>query len=226
MSGNKIALDLLKAQSDVYFYKPPSQEEALRLGRKAKHCQHYHGPAKIVKKIGQHSYEISYQGRTYQRDQGMLIPAQHRARIVARPGQGDTFPPANHTPANLPLEGEFVLLKDSPSSPDWYCAQIEEVLVDRIKVIYCTTTAPPVQGYATAFLRSRRTSITAARYLRTWTRNGAPTTSPPRTSRLYSRLYTGLIPMNELHDHLLILAAALSRPHRQGAGGEDSYIYN
>ena len=46
MSGNKVALDLLMTQSDAYFYKPPSQEEALRLGRKAKHCQHYHGPAK------------------------------------------------------------------------------------------------------------------------------------------------------------------------------------
>ena len=68
MSGRKIATDLLKLRSKVYFYKPPSHQETLRLGRKAKHCQHYHGPANIVKKIGRHSYEIEYEGRTFQRD--------------------------------------------------------------------------------------------------------------------------------------------------------------
>ena len=56
MSGRKIAIDFLKLQSKVYFNKPPSQQETIRLGRKAKHCQHYHGPAKITKKIGRQSY--------------------------------------------------------------------------------------------------------------------------------------------------------------------------
>ena len=81
MTGNNVASDLLKMQSEVYFYKPPSQQEALRLGRKAKHCQHYHGPARITKKIGNQSYEIEFQGHTYQRDQGMLIPAKHRTKV-------------------------------------------------------------------------------------------------------------------------------------------------
>ncbi len=116
--------------------------------------------------------------------------------------------------------------------------------MDKIKVSYHTptTNSPPLNPYASASPDPRKANITAARSLRTWTRNGVPTTSPPRTSRLHSRLYTGRIPMNELHDHLLVrnldisargklspdsilLAAALSRPHRHGAGGDDNYIY-
>jgi hypothetical protein len=31
----------------VYFYRPPSQHEVIRRGRKAKHLAHYHGPTAI-----------------------------------------------------------------------------------------------------------------------------------------------------------------------------------
>ena len=242
-TGKKVAEDLLKLRSKVYFYKPPSQQETNRLTRKAKHCQHYHGPASIKKKIGRHSYEIEYQGRTYQCDQGMIIPAKHYKNHGRNTvNRGNNAIPAKHSPDNRPIEGEYVLLKDSATSPDWYCAQIEQVLVDRIKVSYHTTAAPPLPNYGAATTRARENSLYGARFLRTWIKqsDGTPTTTSPRTSRIHKDLYFGRIPNPELDDHLLIrnvsissrgklspdtirLAAALAQPHHLGAGGNDDF---
>jgi hypothetical protein len=36
----------------VFFYRPPSKQEADNKGRRAKHIDHYVGPAKITKHIG------------------------------------------------------------------------------------------------------------------------------------------------------------------------------
>jgi hypothetical protein len=244
MSGRKIAIDLLTLQSKVYFYKPPSQQETIRLGRKAKHCQHYHGPAKITKKIGRQSYEIQYQGRTYQRDQGMIIPAtHHKNHGRSAVNRGNTFQPSTHSPDNKPVEGEYVILKDGPDSPDWYLAQIEEVLVDRIKVSYHTTATPPLRNHASASQASREAHIGKSRFLRTWIKRitKLPTTTPPRLSRLHKDLYLQRIPISELDDHLLLrnvhvnskgklslettkLAAALNQPQHHGAGGDDDFI--
>jgi transposase InsO family protein len=47
-NGRKINLDEYKIGTKVYFYKPPSASEAERRGRKAKHMEHYAGPAKII----------------------------------------------------------------------------------------------------------------------------------------------------------------------------------
>jgi hypothetical protein len=73
-----------KEGTKVYFYKPPSAVEAERKGRKAKHMDHYAGPATIIKKEGTRSFLIEYRNsdgkvRTFQRDASMLSllpPAQ------------------------------------------------------------------------------------------------------------------------------------------------------
>ncbi len=44
----------------VYFYKPPSQAETQARGRKAKHLDHYIGPATIVRQVGSRSFIIQY----------------------------------------------------------------------------------------------------------------------------------------------------------------------
>ncbi len=41
----------LKTGDRVYFYRPPSQHEVIRRGRKAKHLAHYRGPATIQGKV-------------------------------------------------------------------------------------------------------------------------------------------------------------------------------
>jgi hypothetical protein len=245
-TGRKIAVDLLKLKSDVYFYKPPTQQETERLGRRAKHCQHYHGPAKVVKKLGHHSYAIEYKGRTFQRDQGMLIPASH----LVNQGKDDVYrfndlPPSMHTPDNQPREGELVLTKDAEDSNDWYCARIEEVLPDRITVSYYTTSTAPDPDYATSTQKQREQRLSKVRFQRTWVNRSdkLPTTVAPPLNRQYKWLYKGRIPKAELDGHLLVrniaitssgrltspsleLAAALQLPHHLGAGGPDDYVSN
>jgi hypothetical protein len=50
-SGAKIQDKGLEKGDQVYFYRPPSQHEIIRRGRKAKHLAHYHGPATIHGKV-------------------------------------------------------------------------------------------------------------------------------------------------------------------------------
>jgi transposase InsO family protein len=241
MSGRKIALDLLKDKAKVYFYKPPSQQETIKLGRKAKHCQHYHGPAEIVRKIGTHSYVISYKGKTFQRDQGMIIPAAHLPKASAR-APGDTPKAIKHTSGHKLVEGELVLLKGGISDRDWYCAEILEVLTDRFKVSWYTTPQAPLTNHRGATVRARKANLEKAIFSKTWIKrpSGLPTIIAPTNARGRSSLYTGRIPNNEIDQHLLIrnvaltndghlnrrtlsLAAALTRPHHQHAGGNDDF---
>jgi hypothetical protein len=239
MTGRKLAVDLLQSKAKVYFYKPPSQQEAARLGRKAKHCQHYHGPAEIVRKIGTQSYVLSYQGRTYQRDQGMIIPAKHRvSKGKLGIGRAPIIPPHMHAAGSKPEEGEHVLILGGPNDKDWYCAEIAEVLVDRIVINYHTTATPPPENYEAATPLARKSALARARFLKTWIKrpSGLPTIIAPRLSRIHKNLYQQRIPLVELDQHLLVrnvsisakgrlsletvnLAAALSQPHHLGAGG-------
>jgi hypothetical protein len=76
-NGRKIKLDDYKIGTKVYFYKPPSASEAEKRGRKAKHMDHYSGPAKIIQQLGTRSFLVEYKNaegkiQTFQRDAGML----------------------------------------------------------------------------------------------------------------------------------------------------------
>ena len=59
-NGKKINLEDYRIGSEVYFYKPPTALESEKKGRKAKHMDHYAGPAKIIKQIGKRSFLIEY----------------------------------------------------------------------------------------------------------------------------------------------------------------------
>ncbi len=60
----------------VYFYKPLTQQEVARRGRKAKHLAHYHGPAIVQSQVQgrDRQYIITYNGKQFKRDISMLIP--------------------------------------------------------------------------------------------------------------------------------------------------------
>ncbi len=63
----------------VYFYRPPSVLDVEKKTKKAKHIEHYVGPATIIKRIGSRSFQISYLNpltgltQLLQRDAGMII---------------------------------------------------------------------------------------------------------------------------------------------------------
>jgi hypothetical protein len=50
-SGAKIVEKGFNPGDRVYFYKPSTQQEIARRGRKAKHLAHYHGPAIVQSKV-------------------------------------------------------------------------------------------------------------------------------------------------------------------------------
>jgi hypothetical protein len=126
-NGRKVNLDDYKEGTKVYFYKPPSASEAEKKGRKAKHMDHYAGPARIIKKVGTRSFLIEYKGadgklRTFQRDAGMLSlipPVQIRFDPFAQV-DNINVPQKHRSLVALTLkEGEIVILKDGKEAKDW-----------------------------------------------------------------------------------------------------------
>ena len=98
-NGRKIQLEKYKPGTKVYFYKPPSAKEAEIKGRKAKHMDHYAGPAIIIRQIGTRSFLIEYKNaegklKTFQRDVGMLS--------LVPPKQVDFEPESIESNSNTP----------------------------------------------------------------------------------------------------------------------------
>ena len=115
--------------------------------------------------------------------------------------------------------------------------------MDRIKLNWYTTTAPPLANYHSATRGARKANLEKAIFSKTWVQrpSGLPTIIAPRISRIHRDLYSGKIPTSELDQHFLVrnvaltakgklssdtiaLASALRIPHHLGAGGPDDFI--
>ena len=147
---------------------------------------------------------------------------------------------------SIPLrEGEFIITKDDPYAQDWYVAEISRALADRIEVNYYTTVALPLEDYGSQSVSARTRRSADTSWLRTWCLqmggHKATTRPPTQASRLAKDVYSGQIPLREVHQHILIrdvkldalgvinaattrLAVALTIPHHAGAGGEDDFL--
>ena len=236
-----------KSGDQIWFYKPPSQNQAIATGRKVKHLSHYYGPATITETIGSTAVQFSFEGKTYQRSNGMLMPYHPNEPLDT------TFDPTEpaakaltvmHTPTHKPVEGEYVIMTGGKNDIDWYCAQIHRVLNNKIEVHWFTTNSAPLENYNNANTTERLNNIKNSSFLRTWCLDfgrGEATTTPPKPSRRLKDVYSGRIPLDELNDHLLVrnvgisiqgkldsttlrLAAKLKIPHHMGAGGEDDFL--
>jgi hypothetical protein len=242
-SGKSIDYEALIPGAKVYFYKPPTAQEVERRGRKAKHLDHYIGPAIILRSIGTRSFVLQYtdgQGttRTYQRDASMisLVPSSEIKSDPSDSNREEKAPHAHQSIALSPIEeGEYVLLKDTKDSNTWYCAQVLEKLPDRIKVSYYTTSTPALINYDKSSFKKRLQRIQGLIFLKTWTLpTGEATTSDPALSRKRNKLWTGQVPCKFLDEVLLLrnvgltalgnltpasasLAAGLKTAHQVGA---------
>jgi hypothetical protein len=143
-SGQAVDLGKYIIGHKAYFYKPPSMNKTITRGRRAKHIDHYVGPGIITKHIGTRSMVIRYNEKDFQRDAGMIL--LEKTRMEAEdPTIADRLiiglqALAGTMEATQPLqEGEFVIIKDDPNTPTWYCAEIRKVLADRIEVNYYIT---------------------------------------------------------------------------------------
>jgi hypothetical protein len=129
--GQRYNLDHYVVGTKVYFYRPPSiLVDVAKKTRKAKHIDHYVGPATVVKKIGSRLFQLSFVNpstgtvQVLQRDAEMIIltkdwyaPSQDPADVKSEP--------ARHQVGMKPRVGEMVILKDYPDAKDWYVAEMQ-----------------------------------------------------------------------------------------------------
>jgi hypothetical protein len=205
----------------VFFYKPPSKQESDNKGRRAKHIDHYVGPARVTKHIGTRSVQLEMEednGRdiTYKRDIGMLLLKKPRRTdvdptIPQRAVIGTQAHPGTNTPLQV---GEHVIIKDGPLATTWYCAEISRIERQWIEVNYYTTVTPALDNYEVAGKHLKISRLKDATFLRTWVlRNsgGFPTTTAPKNDRdQVERLWRGRIPIEHIDDHLIIRDIGLS----------------
>ncbi len=83
-SGQPVDMSKYPIGTKVYFYRPPSKQEADSKGRRAKHIDHYVGSARVTKHIRTRSVQLEMgepNGRNimYERDIGMLLLKRPRA---------------------------------------------------------------------------------------------------------------------------------------------------
>ena len=199
-SGKPIDNALLKDGMEVYFYKPPSQSDVRNKGRKAKHLQHYHGPAVIVKKIRTRSYEISYNGKTFKRDAGMLVPVDHLPEDCASVDPAaQPVPKSSKHKDDLPFrEGEIIICKGDTEAEGWYVAEISKVLDLSIQVRYFHTPSPPLEEYPTQSKQEIEKRLSQAHFRRTWyihggVNHGKAIMTPPFPDHLETRVWEGPI---------------------------------
>ena len=141
-----------------------------------------------------------------------------------------------------PVESEYTIMKDEVNAPDWYCAQVLQVLPDRVKVAWLTTKVGPLDNYANASKKARKSCLKHAVFARTWVlHTGMPTSDLAQGGAKNSVLWTGKLPLEEWDDLVLIrniglnsegilnasslkLAACLKLPHHEGAGGVEDFV--
>jgi hypothetical protein len=217
-SGKLVDLARMPIGAEAYIYKPPSQQEAVNKGRRAKHIDHYIGPGRIVRHIGTRSVVVSIKDhnnvdREYQRDAGMVLlrkpkPEEVEPEFTCERSLGTRASSKNDLNDHPIREGEFLILKDDPKAKDWYCAEVRAVLVDRVEVNYYTTQTPSLDNYIRSSMKDRKDRPSEALFLRTWCLSGGkglPSTTPPTTK--YARmnhLWWGKIPLEVIEDYILI----------------------
>ena len=234
-SGKPIDNDKLKDGMEVYFYKPPSQQEVIKKGRKAKHLQHYHGPAIIQRKIRTRSYELLYNGKKFKRDAGMIIPVPHLSDSRFDPVE-TPVPPATLHRDNIPYrEGEMAICRDETENQNWYVVEITKVLDLHIQVSFFHTPSPPLENYSSQTLEKNTERLAQAHFRRTWymhggVNHGKALMTPPYPNNPALRLWEGALDIKSLNELMLVrnvgvtsagllekpslaLAASLSIPH-------------
>jgi hypothetical protein len=217
-SGQPVDMSKYPIGTKVFFYRPPSKQEVDSKGRRAKHIDHYVGPARVTKHIGTRSFQLEMEesnGRNimYKRHIGMLL--------LKRPKASDTDPTIRQRAAigtrihvrgsteRVPLQvGEHVIVKDGTLATTWYCAEVSRIERNWVEINYYTTITPSLEHYATASRQTRLSRLKDAIFLRTWvlrSSGGFPTTVAPANDRdRVKRLWRGRIPVEHLNDHILV----------------------
>ena len=153
-------------------------------------------------RIGDKSFVIRYEGRTYQRDAGMILPEKdHHDKVSqgAREWRYEPFPKTGlQVRGTAPVESEYVILRDEVDAPDWYCAQTLKVLPGRVKVAWLTTKVAPLTDYKSKSLDEKLVRLKGFVFVKTWVLyTGMPTSDVALGSAKGASLWTGKLPIEE-----------------------------
>jgi hypothetical protein len=171
--GQRYNMDHFVEGAKIYFYRPPSILDVVKKTRKAKHIDHYVGPAVIVKKIGSRSFQISYTNpltgttQLLLRDAGMVILKKEWRSPSLAPSENRLIRRKHQEGMELQV-GEMVIMMDYPDAKDWYVAEVAQVLGDRFTVNGFTTTGAPLESYQTASRKDRVRALQGISFHRTW----------------------------------------------------------
>jgi len=165
----------------------------------------------IVKKIRTRSYEISYNGKTFKRDAGMLVPVDHLPEDCASVDPAaQPVPKSSKHKDDLPFrEGEIIICKGDTEAEGWYVAEISKVLDLSIQVRYFHTPSPPLEEYPTQSKQEIEKRLSQAHFRRTWyihggVNHGKAIMTPPFPDHLETRVWEGPIDKNNWSTTVLI----------------------
>ena len=133
----------IKVDDFVVFYIPPTQGETERKGRKAKHLDWYRGPARVISKLSNSTYELEFKGKTYHRAISELRP--WRGQVMADQSidhYDDAFDGPSKDSAWTPKIGDLLAyrINDSNACRLFHIGKVRE-LSERQAVVdaYATT---------------------------------------------------------------------------------------
>jgi transposase InsO family protein len=221
-AGKVISDKPLEQGSKVYFYRPPSQQEVIQRGRKAKHLMHYRGPANIIGNVvgRKRQYEFEYNGKRYKRDISMLIPEQTMLEIDVTTldvtdSRESGAKPKLHVNGDEIREEDLILCKTELTDTEWYLAEINKIYSDEIEVVYFTTPAKSAENYIERSFDEKSENLRSARFRKTWIirdgkNAGRGTLKVPFPSNPELRIWKGRLPKSELNELILATNIKLS----------------
>ena len=119
-----------KVGDEVSLFIPPTEQEAKRAGRKAKHLLYFRGPAMITEVLSDTTYKLDYEGRIY-----------YRCFSELRPYRSSNLPVDLPIANNIQMQedqlilGNFVSLCDTDDENDVYFHLCKVVAIEDNKAV-------------------------------------------------------------------------------------------
>ena len=144
-----------KVGDEVSLFIPPSEQEAKRAGRKAKHLLHFKGPAIVTEVLSNTSYKLDYNGRVYYRCFAELRPYKSSNLPVDLPIANE-----GNMELNKFIPGNFVALCDTDDENDvhFHLCKVLAIEDDRALLLNYATWGTKISSAKFSILYQERNS--------------------------------------------------------------------
>ena len=138
LNANGTSKHTYKIGDQVAFFIPPTEEEANKANRKAKHLMQFKGPATIVASLSKNNttFRLSFKGRNY--DRQVLNMSPYRSD-----DQPQLYRLTDDTTVTI---GSLIAVKDESEHTQYHLGQVLEIVDNNAKIWYYATTTRHTQG--------------------------------------------------------------------------------